>query len=120
LIKMNTSKLKFSLLVIAFALFGAQLSAQVGIGTTSPQGALDLESTTFGLVYPRVALTKTNLPAPVINPKGGALAIGTVVYNTATTQDGTINDVSPGLYVWGGSAWMPQFPMEDYKKYEQT
>ncbi len=117
---MNTTKLKISLLASAFLFFGMHLSAQVGIGTTSPQGALDIESNTFGMVYPKVALTNTSLPAPVINPTGGALAIGTVVYNTATTQSGTNNDVSPGLYVWNGSAWMPQFPMEDYKKYEQT
>jgi hypothetical protein len=93
--------------------------AQIGIGTTTPEGALDLESSSLGLVYPRVMLTKNNIEAPVINPNGGAIVEGTVVYNTNTTQTGS-NDVYPGIYAWNGSKWVPQFIMEEYKKFNQS
>ena len=87
----------------AFLLGGIHSStAQVGINTTTPNGILDINSTTHGFVLPRVALTATNVQAPVTNPQGGAVAIGTLIYNTATTNTGS-NDVSPGFYVWDGS-----------------
>ena len=95
------------------------ITAQVGIGTTLPQGALDLKTTTTGLVYPKVALTSTTVQAPVINPTGPNLEPGTVVYNTGYTQTGT-NDVTPGLYVWDGSKWAPQFIREEYVRFEQN
>jgi uncharacterized protein (TIGR02145 family) len=50
--------------------------AQVGIGTTTPAGALDIVSTTSGLVMPRVANTSA-----VVNPNGGAIVNGTMVYD---------------------------------------
>ena len=93
--------------------------AQIGIGTTRPEGALDLETTTYGLVYPRIALNATNSRLPVANPLGGNLVSGTVVYNTSLTTNGA-NDLYPGLYAWDGSSWKPQFIMEEYKKYSQT
>lgn len=93
--------------------------AQVGIGTTEPEGILDVESSTQGIVFPRVVLTSTIVEAPVINPNGGGLVTGTAVYNTSPSNTGT-NDVYPGIYIWDGSRWSPQFIMEEYKKYEQT
>lgn len=57
----------------------------VGINTTTPDGILDVNSNVHGIVLPRIALTSTNVAAPVTNPQGGALAVGTVVYNTVTT-----------------------------------
>lgn len=79
--------------------------AQVGIGTTSPAGALDVSSTTNGFIPPRVALTATNVAAPVVNPQGGSLVAGTVVWNTATS--GSVpNNVAPGLYFWDGTRWV--------------
>ena len=41
---------------------------QVGIGTTAPNGALDINSTTNGILIPRVALTAKNSSLPVVNP----------------------------------------------------
>jgi hypothetical protein len=96
-----------------------QYQAQVGIGTSKPEGALDLETSSYGLVYPRIALTATNTRLPVANPVGGNLVAGTVVYNTSLTTNGS-NDLYPGLYAWDGSSWKPQFIMEEYKKYSQT
>lgn len=93
--------------------------AQVGIGTTKPEGALHLQTSSQGLVIPRIALTANNSESPVINPNGGSLVQGTIVYNTSKTKLGA-NDVYPGIYAWSGTQWNPQFIMEEYKKYTQT
>lgn len=82
--------------------------AQVGIGTTTPAGALDLNptvATNYGFVAPRVALTSTIVEAPVVNPQTGAIPAGTVVYNTATAGVAP-NNVGPGLYYWNGTKWI--------------
>ena len=94
---------------VLFLLFSIyNLNAQVGIGTTTPAGALDLNptvATNYGFVAPRVALTSTIVEAPVVNPQTGSIPAGTVVYNTAT--DGVApNNVGPGLYYWNGSKWI--------------
>lgn len=86
-------------------LFSLTCLSQVGVGTTTPNGALDVSSSTNGLIPPRVALTATNVAAPVVNPQGGALVAGTLVWNTATA--GTIpNNVIPGMYYWDGTRWI--------------
>ena len=79
------------LLTISINSFG-----QVGIGTTTPLGALDVTSTNDGLVIPRVALTISSSALPLTAPTTSEL-----VYNTAT-----IADVTPGYYYWGGAAWV--------------
>ena len=93
--------------------------AQVGINTTDPQGILDVASTTTGIVLPRIALTSTVSSAPITNPSGGAVAVGTVVYNTATTNTGS-NDVVPGIYVWTGSQWFNKFTKKDAELFTQS
>lgn len=72
--------------------------AQVGVGTTTPNGALDVTSTTDGMLIPRVSLTATNTPT-VTTPTESEL-----VYNTNTT--GGANGVSPGFYYWNGALWV--------------
>lgn len=105
---------------LVFALLTFTLStAQIGIGTQTPEGALDVADNGHGIVYPRIALTSYTSQSPVINPAGGSLAVGTVVYNTALTASGS-SDVSPGLYAWNGSRWEAQFIRVDYEKFEQT
>lgn len=80
-------------------------NAQVGLGTTTPAGALDITSSTNGLLLPRVSLTALNVAAPVVNPAGGALVVGTLIWNTATA--GVIpNNVVPGMYYWEGTRWI--------------
>ncbi|MBC7607690.1 MAG: hypothetical protein H7199_12160 [Burkholderiales bacterium] len=81
------------------------LQAQVGIGTTAPTGALDITSTTNGVVISRVALTATNVAAPVVNPQGGLLTAGTLVWNTNTAGISP-NQVIPGFYYWNGTIWI--------------
>jgi hypothetical protein len=96
-------KLKYSdyflLLLFSFPIF---VTAQVGIGNTNPQGALDITTDTApnptnadGLLIPRVSLSDTTT-ATVITPTESEL-----IYNTAT-----INDVTPGYYYWDATKWI--------------
>lgn len=100
----NLLKVRLSLLLIAL-LCTVTINAQVGINTSTPQGALDISSSTNGFVPPRVALTATTTEAPVVNPQGGSIPAGTVVWNTATAGSSPTN-VVPGLYYWNGSSWI--------------
>jgi hypothetical protein len=111
---------------IFFAMFSliamsslAQVSISTGTPTATPQGLVDMQNSTAGIVYPRFALTSTEVEAPVQNPNGGSLAVGTVVYNTNTTTTGT-NDVFPGLYAWNGSKWTTQYIREDSEIAQQS
>ncbi len=83
--------------------FSTDLTAQVGINTTSPgNGAmLDITSTDKGILIPNVALTATNASTP-ITP---APATSLLVYNTATAGSGS-TAVAPGYYYWDGSQWV--------------
>jgi hypothetical protein len=98
------------------------LLAQVGIGTVTPDGVLDLNNDSgtnnYGLVLPRVSLSRTDVASPVLNPQGGNPAIGTVVYNTATTSFGS-ESVYPGIYMWDGIDWVNEFPKKEATIYKQ-
>jgi len=79
---------------------------QVGIGTTTPRGAFEINSTTNGFIPPQVALTSVTVSAPVVNPQtAGVPVAGTIVYNTATAGT-TPNNVTPGYYFWNGTVWI--------------
>jgi len=73
--------------------------SQVGVNTTTPNAAFDVNSATQGVLVSRVALTSKTVAAPVVNPQGGALANGTLVFNTATAGTSP-NNVVPGFYYW--------------------
>ncbi len=79
-------------------IFTISTFSQTGIGTTSPNtnAQLEVASTTKGFLPPRVALTSTTSASPL-----AAHVAGMVVYNTATA-----GDVTPGLYVNNGTAWV--------------
>ncbi len=69
-------KVIYLCLVLAFR----GLQAQIGINTPTPRGALDINrptTNTMGLVLP----TNTSAES-VINPLGGAVALGTTVYDS--------------------------------------
>lgn len=87
------------LIFFSFILFS---NAQVGVGTISPEAALDLKSTTAGLLIPRIALTAKNVAAPVLNPNGGLLGNSTLIFNTATNGIAP-NNVVPGFYYWNAT-----------------
>lgn len=77
------------IITVCIILFSIVISkAQVGIGTTSPEAALDITASDNGLLIPRVALTSTSTVAPVTTGTTSEL-----VYNTAST-----GDVTPGFY----------------------
>lgn len=90
--------MKFNLTVIGL-LFCAFTFGQVGVGTTTPQGALDVTSTDNGLLIPRISLSATNIPT-ILTPTTSEL-----VYNTNTSAVGP-NQVTPGFYYWNGTIWV--------------
>lgn len=94
---------------ITFLLSGILLCAttvftqnNVGVNTTTPDAsaALDVTSTNTGVLVPRLALTATNVAAPVTAPAASLL-----VYNTATAGVAPF-DVTPGFYYWDGTQWV--------------
>src|SRR5690606_34693046 len=89
-----------------FLLFSIGSFAQVGIGTPTPPGALDVESTNSGVVVPRVALTSKNDVTTIINPQGGNVVNGTLIWNTATAGAAP-NNVVPGFYYYTHPTWTP-------------
>lgn len=91
--------------ILFFTLFFNSLNAQIGIGTTTPNGILDITSGTQGLLAPRVALTASTSASPVTNPASGSLVNGTIVYNTATNGSGATT-VTPGFYYWDSTNWL--------------
>ncbi|MGF1556882.1 hypothetical protein [Paucihalobacter sp.] len=79
--------IKSLILSLILSLFVTVINAQIGIGNTNPQGALDITDTNNGLLIPRVALVNL-ATVTVITPTESEL-----VYNTAN-----VNDVTPGYY----------------------
>ena len=88
--------LKTILIILTVFFWTVTLKAQVGIGTIVPDGALDVSSTTDGLLIPRVLLTITTSPLPLTLP-----TVSELVYNSAT-----VADVTPGYYYWNGTIWV--------------
>lgn len=98
--------IKFILFQILTLLSFSDTSAQIGFGTSTPRGALEINSATNGFIPPQVALTTTTASTPVVNPQtAGVPIVGTVVYNTATAGAGG-TAVTPGYYYWNGSLWL--------------
>jgi trimeric autotransporter adhesin len=91
--------MKLKILPFLFFL-NLNIFAQVGIGNTNPNGALEITSTNDGLIIPRIALTAANI-ATINTP-----TVSEIVYNTATAGSG-LNAVTPGFYYWNGSKWLP-------------
>ncbi|NBT88730.1 MAG: hypothetical protein EBT51_10585 [Flavobacteriaceae bacterium] len=107
------------LLGLLTLLFSPTIQAQIGIGTTTPEGAIDVAGSNYGLLFPRVALQSTRDVTTVVNPNGGSLAAGTTVFNTNNSTIGS-DDVQVGVYTFDGTQWKPQFSREDYALYQQT
>jgi hypothetical protein len=110
----------YSLNLLTLLFISSIALAQVGINTTDPKGVLDFNSAILGVVYPNVSLLAADDQTPVVNPQGGALAAGTVVYNTNTTQTGANTDVFPGIYVWDGSEWIVHYKKRQSELHNQT
>lgn len=73
--------------------------AQVKIGsnptTIHPNSILEMESTSKGLLCPRVAINDVNSPSPLIAP----IEEGMLVYNSTGTEEN-------GFYFWNGTKWL--------------
>jgi hypothetical protein len=90
------------LLIPAFILFSvlsvpavAQVKVTDGaVMTIDANSLLELESTSKGLLIPRMAINSLSLPAPLTAP----VPTGMLVYSTG----GTVTD---GFYYWTGTAW---------------
>ena len=85
--------------IILILLLNFSLHAQVGINTTTPAAELEINSSTRGLLIPRVSLTSLTIEAPVTNPQGGGLVESTLVYH-----DGS-NGIPSGFYYWNITKW---------------
>ncbi|PSL24578.1 exosporium glycoprotein BclB-related protein [Dyadobacter jiangsuensis] len=87
-----SSALKGTLLTALFVLLTFSVQAQVGIGTISPNASaqLDVQSTTKGLLAPRMTVAERNL---IASP-----ATGLLIFQT---------DSTPGFYYYNGTAWVP-------------
>ncbi len=93
--------------LLTFFVFLPFLSfAQVGVNTTTPNAALDIQSTNNGVLIPRVQLTDALDIVTVVNPAGGALSTSTLVYNI-TPAGIAPNIVTAGFYYWDGAKWIP-------------
>jgi hypothetical protein len=69
-------------------------------GYPHPSARLHISDNARGLLIPNVALTATNVAAPVTSP-----ATSLLVYNTNTAGTGA-TAVTPGFYYWDGSQWV--------------
>lgn len=91
--------MKIKTLLLAFLFTSNYVFAQVGIGTTNPQAALDIRSGNNGLLIPRVSLSATNV-ATILTP-----TVSELVYNINSSTSG-VNQVLPGFYYWSGASWI--------------
>jgi hypothetical protein len=96
--------LLFTMVFLLFLGFTGK-GQNVGINddNSSPKvsAMLDVNSSSKGLLIPRVGLSATNSASPVTTTPETSL----LVYNTATTGTAP-NNVIPGYYYWNGSSWI--------------
>jgi hypothetical protein len=86
----------------ANALFVSGENDNIGFGTNAPVASAQLEMADInkGILINRVALTATNVAAPVTSPSTGLM-----IYNTSTASTGS-TQVLPGFYYWNGTKWV--------------
>jgi hypothetical protein len=73
----------------------AQTAGSVGIGTTAPyaNAALDVSSTTKGVLFPRLTLAERAILTPLLN--NAATSRGLLIYNISTSR----------FNYWDGTQW---------------
>jgi len=107
----NFKKLGFAAGFLMLSHFAqAQTNGSVGIGTLTPysNAALDVSSTTKGVLFPRLTAAQRNTLTPLLN--NATASVGLLIYNTTTTRfnywDGTQwNDVGAGATGADGTIW---------------
>lgn len=92
------------LLLLACCFASKKAAAQVKIGDNptaiNPNAVLELESSSKGLLLPRLNLVATDNPAPAT-----AFVQGMFVYNLNTNGTGS-TAVTPGIYYSDGTQWI--------------
>lgn len=100
--KLNFTFFKNSLLILIPLCFATSMTAQVGIGTDTPNpnAVLDVsaDQKPGGLLIPRIALTAAN------SNQIGKIK-GMIVYNTQDAGSGN-NEVTEGYYYHNGTRWI--------------
>jgi hypothetical protein len=102
--KLTTTLLLLSLVPSVTA---QNIGINVNGATPAASALLDIDASALpanaqrGLLIPRLALTATNVAAPVTAP-----ATSLLIYNTATAGAAPFN-VVPGFYYWNSAAWTP-------------
>jgi hypothetical protein len=99
----NSIQILIGGITFLWSLSSSVIAQNVGISnsgaTPHASALLDIESPTKGLLIPRIALTASNVAAPVVSP-----AVSLLIFNTAIA--GVFpNDVKPGYYYWNGAKW---------------
>ncbi|MCH7400157.1 hypothetical protein MM236_19340 [Belliella sp. DSM 107340] len=92
---------KIHIIVFVFLIIShSSVFSQVKIGGdpnfVNPNSALEIESVNRGLLLPRISLSSTASPSPLIDHVEGMK-----IYNLSTT-----NDVTPGVYYNDGEKWV--------------
>ncbi|WP_298950745.1 hypothetical protein [uncultured Nonlabens sp.] len=88
------------IIALTFLLSVTLTSAQVGIGTAHPEAALDINSTDTGVLLPRIGLLSATDVITVVNPDGGTLVNGTMIWNT-----GDAGLTPAGYYFYKDGVW---------------
>lgn len=78
---MKTATHQLVLFCLFFICTAINTTAQVGINTTDPEGALDIVATDQGVVMPRVSAVEN-----VVTPNGNPAVDGTIVYDLSRNQ----------------------------------
>jgi hypothetical protein len=99
-------------IVLIFIFFSVSLYAQIGIGTITPNAAIEVSSSTDGFLLPRLALADKD--AKILTP-----TISEIVYNTVASGVSP-NDVRPGFYFWTGTSWMELDNASNTKNWRTT
>lgn len=92
--------MSIALLCTAPNIFGQNVGINSSGTTPDASAMLDIIATNKGLLIPSVALTATNVAAPVTTP-----ATSLIVYNTAVAGAAP-NNVIKGFYYWDGTKWV--------------
>lgn len=112
-------------LLLCLVLLSGVAQAQLKLGsnptTRNANSLLELESTTKGLLLPRVSLSSTTSYSPL----SSAIVAGFVVYNSnASVSAGSssypINTGGTGLYYWDGSGWVAVKVLNAYARANHT
>ena len=95
--KMKNYTLAKSLMLLFF-LNSTILFSQVGINTTNPAGALDIDTPNLGFVMPRTNLSSKTDVATVKTPQGSVPVDGTLIYDYGT-------NITGGFYYYENNQW---------------